>query len=366
MTYYIKGASTYRVAPDNALDLHTELPVGYYSVGYDEMGGFYFLEIIDGFTVANKIYGDTQKTADRIFNTFLDREGSTGVLLSGESGSGKTLLAKLLAVKAVNDGVPVIVINEAWVGDKFNKFMQTIDQPTVVMFDEFEKVYDKDDQERMLTLLDGVYPSKKLFLLTCNDKLRVNKHMQNRPGRLFYNLDFEGLEESFIREYAEDTLLNKAHIDSLCNVAAVFDIFNFDMLKALVEEMNRYGEAAGDAVKMLNAKPQYSAPVKYEVRLDHKGLLIEATHMQNDGVWTGNPLAGDVEVYYRGPFVKDEDDDDPKSKGYRQWITTRFSIDDLTNADSEHGTYTFERDGIKLALVKIAEKKFSFYHPGAY
>ena len=85
----------------------------------------------------------------------------------------------------------------------------------MVLFDEFEKVYDSDEQEEMLTLLDGVFPSKKLFVLTCNDKWRVNQHMRNRPGRIFYMLDFTGLDEDFVVEYCHDNLKNLANIDGV-------------------------------------------------------------------------------------------------------------------------------------------------------
>jgi hypothetical protein len=67
----------------------------------------------------------------------------------------------------------------------------------------------------MLTLLDGVFPSKKLFILTCNDKWRIDKHMRNRPGCIFYMLDFKGLDADFIREYCEDRLDAKEYIERI-------------------------------------------------------------------------------------------------------------------------------------------------------
>ena len=70
--------------------------------------------------------------------------------------------------------------------------MQDIEQPCIILFDEFEKVYDDQDQEKALTLLDGVFPSRKLFIMTVNNKWRVNEHMRNRPGRIYYMLDFAG------------------------------------------------------------------------------------------------------------------------------------------------------------------------------
>ena len=149
-----------------------------------------YLEGIEVFDIQGKIYGDTVKRAERILYSFMDRPSGTGVMLTGEKGSGKTLLAKMLSFKGYEQDIPTIVINQPWCGEAFNAFIQSIEQPVIVLFDEFEKVYDQDDQEQMLTLLDGVYPSKKLFVLTCNDKWRVNAHMRNRPGRIFYSMEY--------------------------------------------------------------------------------------------------------------------------------------------------------------------------------
>jgi hypothetical protein len=38
-------------------------------------------------------------------------------------------------------GVSTIVMNEPWSGERFNAFIQSIRQPCIMLFDEFEKVY---------------------------------------------------------------------------------------------------------------------------------------------------------------------------------------------------------------------------------
>ena len=365
MTYFLKSGTRFNVSTKEAMDLHEQLPVGNYTVKFDKMAGCFYLEGIESFEIRGKVYGDTRKQAQRILNTFNDRTASTGVMLTGEKGSGKTLLAKMLAVNAAEAGVPTIVINEPWCGEGFNAFMQMIEQPTVILFDEFEKVYDKDDQEKMLTLLDGVYPSKKLFVLTCNDKWRVDSHMRNRPGRIFYSLDFKGLEQDFIVEYCEDNLNNKEQIGSVCRVAAMFDQFNFDMLKALVEEMNRYEETASEAMRMLNAKPEFGGDSKYKVSLQVKGLDIPADVIEND-TWTGNPLTNrisiDYKVFEEGTPSTVANDGLEVVEADWNWEDARFTQEDLKQIDPQAGKLVFvNANGDRVALDRVKEKTFHYY-----
>ena len=267
MTHFLRNGTSFRISNEVNMDLHSRLPAGNYTIQQDQFGNM-FLDQVEGFNISGKLYGDIESRAQRILNTFYSRSSSTGVLLTGEKGSGKSLLAKLLCQTAAVNNIPTVIVSNPRHGEKFNSFIQSINHECVVLFDEFEKTYDAEQQESLLTLLDGVFPSKKLFVLTCNDKFRIDTHMRNRPGRIFYTLDYKGLTEDFIREYCQDNLEQTQYIDQICSIAAMFSSFNFDMLKALIEEMNRYQESPDKSLEMLNVKAEYSGHVVYTVSLE--------------------------------------------------------------------------------------------------
>lgn len=353
MSYFIRSGNIFRVASEESMDLNKVLPVGNYTVKFNPMAEQFFLEMVDSFEQVPRLYGDTTKNADRILRTFMDRPNSTGVMLNGEKGSGKTLLAKTLSIEAAKMGIPTLIINTPFTGDNFNKFLQDIEQPCVILFDEFEKVYDNEDQEKALTLLDGVFPSRKLFVITVNNKWRVNEHMRNRPGRIYYMLDFAGLATEFIEEYCNETLKNKAHIEKICQVATLFEQFNFDMLKALVEEMNRYDETPQEALAMLNAKPEFNNKGDFHVELFSKGRMITKEELETT-MWHGNPLT---------QYICAEFDIDPKGEmtDGETWFTANFNPGNLKKVDAKTGKFAFENeDGDRLVLTRKKEETYRY------
>jgi len=366
MSYYMKSGNTFRIATKESMDLHEQLPAGNYVVKVDPHDNFY-IEQIESFDVPARMYGDTARNTERIINSFWSRDKSTGVMLVGEKGSGKTLLSKNICIELAKQKVPTIVVNQPWCGDKFNTLIQSIQQPCVVMFDEFEKVYNSDEQEELLTLLDGIYSSKKLFMLTSNDKWRVDSHMRNRPGRIFYMIDFKGLDEAFIREYCYDNLAKPElkTVDTIVNISSVFSAFNFDMLKALIEEMNRYNESPQEAMRILNVKAEFDGGAAYRVEIFKGDRVASRISPQT---WNGTPLSS-KEICVSWKFdrkkksgaideavpvlASDEDEDDG-------WGEEDFTQEDLVKFNNKTGQFIFEREGVTMILTKERAKYFNF------
>lgn len=360
MSFYLKKGQTFWPTPEDAIDLRDHLPVGTYTVR-NSMEGFY-LEESNDFAITGKIYGKTGRQADRILSTFHDRPNTTGVLLNGEKGSGKTMLAKMISQKAAEQGISTLIVNSPWNGDAFNTFMMAITEPVVVIFDEFEKVYDDKEQEAILTLMDGVYPSKKLFILTVNDKYKVNSHMRNRPGRIFYMIEYKGLDSQFIEEYCQDNLKNKSYIQQVCRLTLLFDSFNFDMLKALVEEMNRYDESPNQAMEMLNAKPYDAGSIRHNVEVYYRGEKMPENSVY-PSVIRGNPIAHEELNFHITPKAQPGQDEDDVEN-----IEVEINQQMLKKIDVEAGTFTYvlNENQPNMAVFVITRETFTKTSPASW
>ncbi len=349
---FIDNGDHFAVISNKSLKTLDTLPANTYTIMQDQNGNL-LLSIIENLDFNSKIYGDTEFVRDRIINTFEKRGKNTGILLSGEKGSGKTMLVKLLSKKLREEkSMPTIIVNKAWKGDKFNSFLQMIEQPCVVIFDEFEKIYNQEDQQEILTLFDGVYPSEKLFLVTINNLHKVDDNMKNRPGRFFYHLKYEGLSIEFIKEYCEDNLNNKEHTASVVNLAKIFNRMNFDALKAIVEEMNRYDEPLERSMKFLNASPEYAPKNDYEVEIWWEGKKMPKQAIHTDEIslnlttFTNHYFHFDIEI-----------------DGEETTKCLNASVSNIKSYDPEAECVTFFDDGITVILKKkkYAPRKFSFY-----
>lgn len=352
-TYFVKQGSAFRTTNEDNLQVSKTLPLGHYTIMIDQKG--FYIDAIPDITVEGKIYGDVSKRAERILHTFSDRSNNTGVLLEGEKGSGKTLLGRILASELYKQGISTVVINQPLFGEEFNSLIASIDQPLMIMFDEFEKVYPAEHQQKLLTLLDGTYSKKKLFVVTCNDGFRVVDFMKNRPGRMFYKYTYKGLSAEFIKEYAEDTLKNKAHVDNVVEVAENFNAFNFDMLKAMVEEMNRYNETAGDVLNHLNATPAGQTSKFKIVEVVSKTIPDKYTEFDthiNDGEPL-NPFNHFMYFYGRTKATvskKAKARRDPFDDSRSDELYINFGPKDITHVRA--GRFVVENEMAKVTFVK--------------
>lgn len=227
------------------------LPKGTYYVRLDPRKGFY-LEQIKDFILPNKVYGN-HSIINRWLTSYRSNDKNTGIILSGIKGSGKTLLAKQLAIESE---LPVIIVDKPFSSSDFISFITNPAFGDVcIMFDEFEKVYDTDkedvDTTALLSILDGTFNTHNLFIFTCNH-VHNCVYLTNRPSRIKYRKHFDSLEDSVIDNVIQDLLINKDYSESLKMELDKIGIITFDLLITIINEMNLFNESANDVLKHLN------------------------------------------------------------------------------------------------------------------
>lgn len=218
-----------------------KIPPGTYTVEQNPQTGEFYLMRSTPFTRPSKVYGEMTSRNEKVINTFLNREGkNTGVLLSGTKGAGKTQLAKDVSIELCNRGIPTIIVQNCFTSGGFINFIKAIEDRALILFDEFEKVYnEREDQEAILTLLDGTGSYNKLYILTSNNR-NVSEFLRNRPSRIFYHFEYKKMAKQVMVDLLRDKLVNKAFIPHFETLWGTAETVSFDMIQCLIEELNRY------------------------------------------------------------------------------------------------------------------------------
>ena len=117
----------------------------------------------------------------RVLNNFNKNDKSVGIMLAGTKGTGKTMLAKVIAKES---NLPIIIVDSQYPANRLVTFFKQFTTPVCIIFDEIEKNFDTSS---MLDFLDGVEKTtKKLVLMTCNNLNRVSEYLQDRCSRVRY------------------------------------------------------------------------------------------------------------------------------------------------------------------------------------
>ena len=255
----IKTGTTYKVYGEDLVVLDN-LPAQVYKIGFGQFTGFFLEKQSDLEIKENTIYGVHEQKANKVLNRFQKVSKNLGVILSGDKGIGKSLFARILANKAIEHGIPVVLVDKYIPG--IGDFINEIQNEIMVLFDEFDKTFkidDDDPQAQMLSLFDGISNGKKLFVITCNKFSNLNEYLINRPGRFHFHFRFEYPTSDEIRNYLHDKLDSKyySEIDKVINFSKKTKL-NYDCLSAISIELNE-GDSFEDAIRDLNIMNDFAS-----------------------------------------------------------------------------------------------------------
>ena len=199
---------------------------------------------------------------------------SKGVLLTGVSGTGKTLLAKAVATESNANFISIKgpELISKWVGesekhirDIFKKARQVA--PCIIFFDEFDSISKErgssfnDSTEKvvnqLLTELDGIEELERVIVLTATNRRDLIDSSLLRPGRIDTIVELsipdKGTREKIFSVHTKNMPLSKdinlkeyvektegwtgAEIESICRNAGINAIKKYYKMKDSKEEM---------------------------------------------------------------------------------------------------------------------------------
>lgn len=225
------------------------LPVHTYEL-CENMQGLYLAKR-DALKPDDLIYGDAFKHVDLVFTAFQQREKTTGVILYGTKGMGKTQFTKRLAQHSIEKDTPVILINHNFGPAAICSFLSNVSN-CVVIFDEFEKHFDEEEQGQLLSAFDGQHSNKKLMVIVTNNWYGINEFYKDRLSRILYKFRYTSLPKEVIRQYLDDQVANKELVESAYGILSMMGQLNYDVLKEVVSEINRTNLPLVEIIDFLN------------------------------------------------------------------------------------------------------------------
>lgn len=219
-----------------------------YNLKWDRYNGMSYFEEDGSLSLPSKVY--TTKSDDifiKRVNTYFQKTSklSTGVMLSGIKGTGKTVMAKAIAK---NSNLPIIVVDEDYPTGRINDFFRKFETPVTIIFDEVDKHWDTED---LLGWLDGVQTNaKKLVLFTCNNEDRVNDYLKDRCSRVRYIRHFEANDNArFLREILRDKGIAEDKIEDIYTfIVNNFGLLSIDNILSFIDEKLLFPELSNEEI----------------------------------------------------------------------------------------------------------------------
>ncbi len=340
----IGNGDTYQVY-SNGTKAFDNIPIGTYNVRYSQERGYVLEKTHDLYHPIKQVYGHELEKLNKVKKTYNLFHKNMGIILSGYKGTGKTLFLQMLSKEMLKEDIPVLLVTDSLPG--LAHFIDSIEQEVMVVFDEFEKVFDKGDQASLLGLFDGTSIQKRLYAVTVNDIHGVSNFMLNRPGRFYYSFSFDYPSVDESREYLEDNV-NKKYQDMISEVVSVLALhpLTYDSLSAIAFELNQ-GYGVKETLEDLNISSNEHTRYNAKVVLDNGSVITSNFETAGDNIIS---LGGDNDSTDSLAF-------DKKAADYFGGKYFHYYIQfDLRNAVSVDKGLSLDGDKVGTSVARVYEE----------
>lgn len=257
------------------------VPAAYYHVK-ESLAGYYLEKKADDVPLPSKIYGSTNGRAARFWKSYDAYENPMAVGLFGAKGAGKTLLSSVVAHEAITvRNLPVIDVSNSFSTKAgYLEFLNTIGE-CVIIFDEFLKhlgklgdlsEHSQSDissmrQDEMLTFFSGTSNPKRLVILIDNNKHQLSEFFKDRPGRMRYMFQYNGVEKEVVEALCADAGLNSTVTDELVTYTTRRRQVTFDSVNEIIKELVLFPEDSLEYVTSILNVPDNFKDVEYPVKV---------------------------------------------------------------------------------------------------
>jgi SpoVK/Ycf46/Vps4 family AAA+-type ATPase len=259
------------------------MPGKVYDLLFDNYEMYSYLKENGNLNMPKKIYEIEEdiKFMDRVllFHNSEYNNGNTGVLLAGDKGTGKSMLAKRIALKS---NLPIIIVDSSYPLWQITKFFKKVKTETCIIFDEIEKNPRTWPSEDLLTFLDGIQETgKKIVIMTCNKTEGLDENLFDRCSRIRYYRKYKAnANEIFIKEMIEDKGLtpNQPLIDFIKR----FTVKSFDNINSFLDEYKLYLETTDTNFMLENVANIMNISLEDELEKNDSKDNIENDLILND------------------------------------------------------------------------------------
>lgn len=225
---------------------------GVYDLKWDRFEGRAIFTENGKLNLPDKVYelGEDITFKTRVLNNFNKNDKSVGIMLAGTKGTGKTMLAKVIAKES---NLPIIIVDSQYPANRLVTFFKQFTTPVCIIFDEIEKNFDTSS---MLDFLDGVEKTtKKLVLMTCNNLNRVSEYLQDRCSRVRYIRKYTPTDNlAFLPILIEDKQIkNTKKVEEF--IKTKFKLPSIDNINAFLNEIKELEDediSLDDIIKYMN------------------------------------------------------------------------------------------------------------------